>query len=373
MDILSILAFLTTTIWTIYALQITTFSIISFGYKSINKPVKAKNIEFIVVSIASSSVKNSLYEVVEHLKSFDREINILTDEGAELIPNLKQDFPHCSFVIVPKSFQCSAVAKGRAIEYFIRNKVNANTWYAILDDDSYPLDDKFLYEISHREQLGYVAANGLLYPRPGKNVYTYLLDHFRYLDDVTFFRACQGTLHTPLCGFHGELLIIKGSTLLEIGFNRKSITEDFSFGTEIVKKKYKTWSSQTKVSIKSPNNFTDLIKQRARWYKGILLDLKTAPHKVQFVMGVHLFRSTFSFAGSFLIMIFWIFLALLGYNYIAFNPLFIAGTIYWIVGSFILPKVSWKHKFMVLPLSIVEAISPYYALKAKGFQVIDKN
>jgi egghead protein (zeste-white 4 protein) len=327
-DALLILAFLKTTIWTIYAIQITIFSIISFGYKSINKPVKAKNVEFIVVSIASSSVKNSLYEVIEHLKSFDRKINILTDEGAELITNLKQDFPHCSFVIVPKSFQCSAVAKGRAIEYFIRNIVNVHTWYAILDDDSYPLDDRFLYEISHREQLGYVAANGLLYPRTGKNVYTYLLDHFRYLDDVTFFRVCQGTLHTPLCGFHGELLIIKGSTLLEVGFNRKSITEDFSFGIQIVKKKYKTWSSQTKVSIKSPNNFTDLIKQRARWYKGILLDLKAAPYKVKFVMGVHLFRSTFSFAGSFLFMIFWIVLALIGYSYIIFNPLFIAGTIY---------------------------------------------
>ena len=371
--ILRILSYLTLTLWTVYATQICIYSILSFCYKPKNKRVKAKNVEFVVVTIASKKVKGALYQVLENIKTFERTVNVVTDEGAELLNELKNSFPDYSFTVVPKSFRCKAIAKGRAIEYFIRNKVKPTQWYVYLDDDSYPLDDKFLYEISSREKHDYVAANGLLYPRQGKNVYTYIIDWFRYLDDLTVFRACQGFLKSPVCGFHGELLIVKGSTLIGVTFNRKSITEDFSFGIQIVRKGYKTWSSRTKVSIQSPNSFKDFMTQRARWFKGILLDLKHAPFRVQVVMGILLVRAILGFSTSFIFLMLWVGLSLMGFNFIPFNPVFIVGTLYWVVGMFLLPKAPLKYKLLAIPLAVVEVMAPVYALKSKEFDVIDKN
>lgn len=368
------IAFITVTVWTLYAIQITVYSTLSLFYKSKKSKEKATNVDLVIVTVASKTVKGALYEVLNKISKFELNVNVVVDEGAELTQDLKRDFKLYVFTEVPKSFKCRAIAKGRAIEYFIRTKVYPSRWYVFLDDDSYPMDDKFLYEISEREQHGYVAANGMLYPRKGHNIVSYVLDFFRYLDDLTFFRACQGTLKRPLCGFHGELLIVKGRTLKEIGFDRHSITEDFCFGTEILRRGYKTWSSNSKVSIQSPNSLKGLLTQRARWFKGIVIDLKNAPLKIQLVMGIHLARAVLGCFGSFAFVVFWVALAFLGFNYIPTAPLFLVGTTYWLIGAFIMPKTSWKNKFVTVPLSAVETLAPLYALlKTKKFEVIDKN
>jgi cellulose synthase/poly-beta-1,6-N-acetylglucosamine synthase-like glycosyltransferase len=349
-------------------------TLLSILYKPKNMPIKAQNVNFVVVTIASQKVKGSLYYVLSELSKFERPVYVVVDEGAELAGKLADDFPNYHFVVVPNDFKCAAIAKGRAIEYFTRTCVKNDQWYVFLDDDSLPLDDKFLHEISHMEKEGYVAANGNLYPRPGRNIYTYVIDHFRFLDDITFFRACQGFIASPICGFHGELLIVKGLVLKEIGFNRRSLTEDFSFAMEVVRRKYKVWHSQTKVSIQSPNNLRDLLRQRARWFKGILLDLKEAPIIPKIIMGLHLGRVILSFSGSFVFMVLWLVLAVcFGLNYIPFIPTFMAGTVYWFIGVFILPKAPLKHKLLSIPLSVIEVIHPLYAAKIKDFAVIDKN
>lgn len=369
---LEVLAFLTTLVWTIYSIQIIAFTIMSFLYRSKNQPVKAKNVSFVVVTIASEKVRGSLYYVLRGLARFERPVYVLVDEGAILLEELQRAFPYI-FVVVPKRFRCKAIAKGRAMEYFTRNHVEDDRWYVFLDDDSLPLDDHFLCEITHRERLGYVAANGILYPRLGRNVYTYILDFYRFLDDVTIFRGCQGFLKTPLIGFHGELLIVKGSTAKEIGFDRRSLVEDFSFSSEVIRRGYKTWSSSTRVSIQSPNTLKDFLKQRARWFKGIMLDLRCAPLKQKLFWSYRCLLVALSTFGSIIFMLLWITFSLLGRHYIPFIPTFFVGSIYWIIAMFILPKASLHHKIIALFIAPVETIAPLYALRIKDFVVIDKN
>lgn len=371
---LQMLVLLLTIHWVFCPAWITVHSILSILYKPRNGPVKARNVYFTVVTVASSRVRESLYYVLNGLKRFNCDVYVVTDEGAELLNDLKKTFPNYHFVIVPESFRCKAIAKGRAIEWFIRTEVKPDCWYVFLDDDSLPLDDKFLYEIPSREVEGYVAANGILYPRPGRNVYAYILDHFRFLGDLIFFRAYQGTLKRPVCGFHGELLIVKGSVLREIGFNRRSLTEDFSFAIELLKRGYKTWHSQTRVSIKSPNSLGDFIRQRARWFKGNLMDLKSAPLTMKVVIGLHLYIAYLGFTGSLAFTMLWLMLSLyFGVGITPFIPTILVGAAYWIIGIFILPETSLKHKLLTLPVLVVGAVYPLYALRIKDFVVIDKN
>jgi cellulose synthase/poly-beta-1,6-N-acetylglucosamine synthase-like glycosyltransferase len=311
-------------------------------------------------------VKDALEEVISKVAEFKRKTYVVIDEGADLTEWLKST--GVNLIIVPSKYKSKAIAKGRAINYFIDTMVKKNDWYVFLDDDSYPLDNKFLYEISHYDKLGYIGANGNLIPRQGKSGYAYTLDYFRYLEDILLFRATQGTLKKPYVGFHGEGLILKGSVLSEIGFNRYSITEDFRFAMEVCKGDYKTWHSSTKICIKSPNSMKDLVKQRARWFKGIVQDSRHAPLAYLIFAPFHILLGCLSIFGSLPFFI----LAIM--SPVSFFILFPAGTIYWIVGALILPKTSIKNKLVSMIISPVEAISPIYAIfMKKGFYVIDKS
>jgi len=361
------LATLTFIIWLLFSLKVTIFFIISRFYKAKKCSRKAKNVNLVVVTVANRKVKNALEETIENLKKFNLPIYVVADEGAELIEEIKKK--DVNLIVVPKSYKCGAVAKARAINYFIENCVKESEWYVFFDDDSYPLDDKFLYEIPYYEKRGYVCANCILYPRKGKNVYTYILDSFRYLDDITIFRAVQGTLKKPIVGFHGEGLIVKGKVLKEIGFNFKSITEDFRFAQEIVKRNYKSWHSDTKVSILSPNSFKDFLLQRARWFKGIFMDLKHASFYYFLLLPFTIILWSISFFGSIVFFI----LSFFDFYKIPFFITFPFGLIYIIYGIFIFPRAKMHEKIFAWFVGILESLAPAFSLKIKGFYVIDKN
>jgi len=366
--ILAYLAYLTFITWVLYSLKVTIFFIISRLYKPRKSNVKARNVNLVVVTVANSRVRGALEETIENLKKFDLPVYVVIDEGAELTEWLRQRGVY--LVVVPRNYRCGAIAKARAINYFVENYVKESEWYVFFDDDSYPLDDSFLYEIPYYEKLGYVCANCVLYPRRGRNVYTYVLDFIRYLDDITLFRACQGTLKKPIIGFHGEGLIVKGGVLKEIGFNFKSLTEDFRFAQEIVKKGYKSWHSNTRVSILSPSTLKDFIMQRARWFKGIVMDLKYASILFYPLLPFTIALWSISFFGSALFFV----LSFFPFYKVLFFITFPSGFIYMLYGIFIVPKnVKLHEKIIALFVGVLESLAPLFAFKIKGFYIIDKN
>jgi cellulose synthase/poly-beta-1,6-N-acetylglucosamine synthase-like glycosyltransferase len=155
--------------------------------------------------------------------------------------------------------------KYRAIRWFVRNHVDPRKWYVFLDDDSYPLDRSFLCSIAWAERSGRVAGNGILVPRPGRSRLAYALDWIRFFDDLTRFRL-QALFGKPFYGLHGELLMVRGDVLKEIWpAMRESVTEDFVFAMELLRRGYKIFQANTLVSIKSPNSMRDFMRQRMRW------------------------------------------------------------------------------------------------------------
>lgn len=325
---------------------------------------KAENVELVIISVANRKVEKALFECVTHNRKLGIPLRVVVDEGSELIPKLKGE--NCDCVIVPSSYRTDLIAKGRAINYFIEKEARTDKWYAFIDDDNLILSDDFLYEIPYYEKRGYVASNPILVPRKGKSVLTYIMDWVRYFDDLTVFRFFTGLLKRPLIGFHGELLLVNGKVLKEVGYNWCSIAEDFRFASELVRRQYKTWQSATKVSIKSPNSLKDLLKQRGRWFKGISENWKYCPVLMKVIVGLRLLSWTLGIFGSWLLAPLWL---LWGPFYYAIP----SAAYYWAAYLYGIAKAKKPHYFILIPLfGIFETSSCYFMIKQKNFVVIDK-
>ncbi len=344
---------------------------------------RATHVELVIVSKASSSVKESLFECIRyHLTTFgcDMTLNIVIDEGCDLEESVSQwvkDRLDCQLVIVPNEFQCEAIAKGRAMEYFIRNHVDSGKWYAFIDDDNKLLTDDFLYEVPYYEKKGYVCANGILKPRIGRSKLTYIADHLRWFDDLSLFRFGTGLLGSAINGIHGELLLCQGEVLKTVSFNRETITEDFAFARELIKKGYQFWQSKTVISILSPHSFLDFIKQRSRWYTGLARDVRSAEWKTMLFSGVRIASWKLSILGSWVLFPIWWFLIDLPLSVKLFC---LVGALHYYIAYFVgvvSLKERWTQKWpflLLVPLySVMEAIPPHYHSKYKGFFVIDKS
>lgn len=331
------------------------------GYK------RTDNIEIVVVSKANHKVRNSLLEVVRyHVNKFGK-ITIVVDEEAPLIPLLRR-LRGIKLVEVPANYRRDLIGKGRALQYFVDCCVERNKWYAFIDDDNLIIDDSFMYEIPIYEKDGYVAANGVLVPRPGRSTIAYVMDWIRYMDDLLLYRFFTGSLKKPLLGLHGDLMIVKGSVLKEIGFHRRTLTEDFEFAAELVRRGYKTWQSATKVSIKSPSSVRDLILQRGRWFKGIVEGIKRCPVKMKLIV---LLRS-FTFGVGFLLLL----LLAPVVSYIGLIWFIIPGSIYYMsTYTYGVYKAKKPYLILLIPLfGLIEATSRVYGLiNVNEYVVIDKN
>lgn len=278
-----------------------------FLYKVQQTGKRATHVELVIVSKASFYVKDSLFECIQyHIREFgcDMKINIIIDEGSDLeekISRFVKGIMECQVVIVPTEFKCKAIAKGRAIEYFIRNHVEPHKWYAFIDDDNQIMTNDFLYEVPVYEKKGYSCANGILKPRIGRSKITYIADHIRWFDDLSLFRFGSGLLGSAINGIHGELLLCQGRVLKDVSFNRETITEDFAFARELIKKGHKFWQSNTIISILSPHSFLGFIKQRNRWYKGLAKDVLQAEWKTKLFAGLRIVIWKLSILGSWML------------------------------------------------------------------------
>jgi egghead protein (zeste-white 4 protein) len=386
--------------WALYSAFLV-IGFVGYWYKSKSGNTKCNYIEFIIVTVANKSVRNSLIESIEQTSARfpDIPLTILVDQGSKLLIELLLPLTSNSIgvsgllstmfmsstiaprpvgkriapikvVVVPTLYRQDLVGKGRAMNYFIESQVEQDKWYSFIDDDNIIIDSSMLYEIPYYEKMGYVACNALIVPREGKSKTAHIMDYIRRFDDLTIFRFFTGICKKPMLGLHGEVLTVKGSILKEIGYHRRTLTEDFRFAAESIKQgKMKTWQSSTKVSIKSANNIHDLLKQRGRWFKGIAMDLNFCTPAMKAIVGVRMALWILGIFGSWALSPLWIFWQDGAFYFI------IGGMCPWIVLSVgIIRNKQPLYYILCIPLfGILESISPWFGLKQKEFVVIDKN
>lgn len=394
-------AILSSAIYSVFVI----IGMVGFHYKAENASTRANNVEFIIISQASRKVRNSLLDCISNTRiQFPWvPLSIVIDEGSELTDDLlrlvnvtqqqittsikdstsahqkgsiiarqRDTSEDLKIVVVPDRYRKDLVGKGRAINYFIdRYVTDENKWYSFIDDDNIILDDKFLYEIPYYEQRGYVAFNPTITARMGDSRFIWIMDFIRKYDDVTVFRFFTGLLGIPYIGMHGEMLTVKGSVLREIKYDFYSITEDFRFTAELIKRKMKVWQSKTNICIKSANNINDILCQRGRWFKGISLDLKYCPPLMRMIVTSRIVLWIIAIFGTWALSPLWLYWGIHWQS-----EIFIVSGIYpWII--FIHAIIKNKEPLyciLFIPLfGILESISYWFGINNKGFYVIDKN
>ena len=394
-------AILSSAIYSVFVI----IGMVGFHYKAESASTRANNVEFIIISQASRRVRNSLLDCISNTRiQFPWvPLSIVIDEGSELTddllrlvnvtqeqitPSIKDSMSahqkgsiiarqrdtseDLKIIVVPDRYRKDLVGKGRAINYFIdRYVIDENKWYSFIDDDNIILDDKFLYEIPYYEQRGYVAFNPTITARMGNSRFIWIMDFIRKYDDVTVFRFFTGLLGIPYIGMHGEMLTVKGSVLREIKYDFYSITEDFRFTAELIKRKMKVWQSKTNICIKSANNINDILCQRGRWFKGISLDLKYCPPLMRVIVTSRIVLWIIGIFGTWALSPLWLYWGIHWQS-----EIFIVSGIYpWII--FIHAIIKNKEPLyciLFIPLfGILESISYWFGINNKGFYVIDKN
>ncbi|MEM0297468.1 MAG: glycosyltransferase family 2 protein [Zestosphaera sp.] len=342
-------------------------------YRPRRKPYRADNVEFVLVTVANGKVKNALKESLSNLRNMFRGyvVWLVIDEGAELthyLSALALSDPYVRLVVVPKGYVSQCRGKARAMRYFIEYLVDQRNWYVFLDDDNLVLGNDFLYEIPYYEERGYVAFNPILKPRRGRSTLAFIIDWVRYFNDLTFYRFFTGLLGVPLLGLHGELLGIRGDVLRELNIRPNSIAEDFRVAAELVRRNYKTWQSGTIVSIKSPNNLSDLQMQRARWFKGVLNDLMHAPN----VMKVLVVLKSFNWVVGILAVTAIIVTA--NYNVYVMSLIMLNSIYYWTAYMYGVYKSGGFKYILLTPFAwLIEVSSIFRVCSIRGFYVINKN
>lgn len=251
------------------------------------RPKPRRDVEFVIVSKANLNVLDVLEETIERVRSSFSEYKlwVVVDEGSEGIPVLKalSRSPRTRFrlVIVPRDYKKGA-HKARALNYFTEYYVKEDRWYVLLDDDSYPLDRNFLYELDESRALVYV---GILAPRKGRSLIAWLADAIRFHGEITRNRFALVKLKKPIFGLHGELLIVHGSVLKMIGFETDSLAEDTWFAARLIERGIPVTQTKSRVSILSPGSVADLWRQRSRWNLGVLRDLLKGRYPASLALG----------------------------------------------------------------------------------------
>jgi hypothetical protein len=382
-----------------------------------NSPREEFGTPYLIFQITTKGNIPIVQESVDRVNSVCEEIGYKKFE-VWVLTDAEEKFQDCRTVTVPENFSCDAIYKGRALQYGVKirkaEKRNTDELYIFhLDDESLISKQTLCSALSFLEDSPTPISEGLIvYPvqKNEKITVTHLLDTFRPF--CCF--ECLDFMHRGHPAYmHGSNLLVRSDFEEEVGWgNGKTISEDSLFAINAKTKFGKVvfgWHGGV-VEEKSPLSLRDFIKQRRRWFYGLLQNLKFLSFREKVSQSVRALIWSLSFLSGivsiialvipqfidgfvritlFATMIQVSILAPVIPHYIdlSLRTAFFATTILWLfsyqIGAFFNSKYLptrrrvWFH-FLVLissfVLGIIESATPYLALIShpKTFEVVKK-
>jgi len=348
------------------------------------------------------TIKSVLREAPAFLKNW--RIDLLTEENASGLKYLREKWGRekkINFLIVPSSYQTKNKTKykARANQYALefRNGCDKNTYIYHLDEDSSVVKNTIASISEAANKNIYLGQGVLTFPNKlSKSFLTTMCDSMRTGNDLGCFRFFTGFLKTPLIGAHGEHLLIREDIEREIGWDfGKNLVEDATFAIKFAELyPGKSHFLNGIVQCASPSSIKDLIKQRARWFKGMREILGKIPWKSRLPIFLKLTPWGLGILGN-TIFVYAISVVLFSLNYHFFYPGVISYPfivlsslcysfvlyLYWTGLSINLWEEQNKKKkllyivslpFLLPILGFFEALGALYSLKIKNFVVIKK-
>lgn len=208
-------------------------------------------------------------------------------EAAESIAALATDNTLMRVLTIPRNYHTpnGTRFKARANEYanalrITEGEATDTVWVLHMDDDTAVGPDtaerlvEFISEQQSAGEHGFHLTQGVLtYPRElAANRLTWLADAARPGCDISLFALSTGS-GSPSAGLHGELLLVRASVEAAIGwdFGPLATVEDAEFALWFSRRYPKRcdWFSGRSYGA-SPATVTDFIRQRERWFSGLL-------------------------------------------------------------------------------------------------------
>lgn len=218
---------------------------------------------------------NRVNQVCAEIKYKKYEVWVVTDAD--------EKFEGCRTIVVPPNYSCqNAIHKGRALQYAVetRRKENKNgkdIYVFHLDDESLITKQTLCSLLSYLEDNPKPISEGLItYPMQPKEEFkiSNLMDTLRPF-------CCYECLALMSGGnpayIHGSNLLVRSDIEDEVEWtNGATLAEDSLFAIN-ARVKYGPlvfgWHGGV-VEEKSPLTVKDLIKQRRRWFYGLIMNLK---------------------------------------------------------------------------------------------------
>ena len=249
----------------------------------------------------------SIRAEMQHLPLFPYRIEVVTD--LEVDPGRGDDLVH---LVVPKSYRTpnGTRYKARALQYALEHSdLPDDAWIMHLDEESHvsPQVIRGIQNaVAEEEQSGghRIGQGTILYYRTlrGHPFFT-LADSIRTGDDLGRFHL-QHRLGVTLFGLHGSFILVRNSLEQAIGFDlgpAGSVTEDAFWALLAMDRGYRCRWVDGYVVEQAPRSVWDFLKQRRRWFLGLVLAVRHAPVAVRYrlVLGLAVAVWAVSWVGIF--------------------------------------------------------------------------
>lgn len=219
-----------------------------------------------------TSIMRSCYEV--GFTNYD--IWVVTDN-----PNpLRFTDSRVRVIVVPDEFESMAKYKARALEYSRRKRISEgyNGWIYFMDEENWVTEQTIKAITNFAEHGNAKIASGPLMFKKGGSKLVWLADSIR----VAECRVCHLGHSLGWWPLHGENLLVSSEVEKDIGWEFKCLTEDILFTAYAGEKGYRTGWHGGLLYSNSPATFLDFIKQRRRWFRGMLQFVLNKNVKVKF-------------------------------------------------------------------------------------------